>query len=445
MEAVLTALDNTSIVKVGPGRGSLQLGAFGLDELMVAEGELTVVDAESTTAAQACALTIAPAAKLIVDKMELSAKTLQGEGLVEEVNGGRLCYAFGASGSDDTVLYDAIGESWPTLVKTGTNRAIVQLETPMTSDLVVREGTVVFSGRQCTNEWYRWVLKGTYYGGSKQLALGDLCLYPDIEKSECLAKGLVPGTDALTLERGQAVASFATTTTKPSGWESCNLWDVRNLFDDSVYNAVVSRDNLNLAQQNEMVTFRLAEGQNRVGAYLPVNSYLTWHAHPSDWEFQTSVDGLHWTTLDVRSGQRNEASGGNNGGVPFVLKGFLADGAAGLSERATVMVAAGATVDFGAVEGGQVLSKIEVDFSAGGGRIANFRTGAGGTLHLRNVPAGETLSTVAIPLTLEGVSDARNFTTWTIVANGVPVPGRRLVFREGRLMAVPFGLSLIIR
>lgn len=447
---VVFSKGNVNLSKTGAGTALLVQGNEAGDResqigtLTVSSGTLVVRGASADLLCGAT-LTVEAEAELIVDGQQLRVGSITGGGTVTTVNGGKVIYEIDAKGSSDRqVVYDALPSSVGELFKSGSGTMIVQQTAPFDGDLTVTSGAVVFSGRQCTNEWYRWVLKENYYNDSRQLFLGNLYLYPDTDKSESLAKGLKPGTSASALARGQIVASFSTTTTKPSGG-SCNLWDIRNLFDDETYNAVVSASAYKLSTSNQSVTFRLAEGKNRVSCYLPANSYLTWHAHPSAWELQTSADGVNWLTVDARSGVQNSGSGLYNGGVPYPLKGYLADGAAGLSESAKVSVASGASVDFGAVEGGQTVTKLEVDFANGGGAISNFKVGNGGALYLTNVPNNERLSNAVIPVSLVGVENAKNFATWTIFVNGSPRSRRSLAFRGGELVSVPDGACIIVR
>ena len=448
---VVFSKGNVNLSKTGAGTALLVQGNEAGDResrigtLTVSSGTLVVRGASADLLCGAT-LTVEADAELVVDGQKLRVGSISGGGTVTTVNGGKVIYEIDAKGSSDRqVVYDALPSSVGELFKSGSGTMIVQQTAPFDGDLTVTSGAVVFSGRQCTNEWYRWVLKSTYYGGSKQLVLGNLYLYPDAGKSESLAKGVTPGSSAAALARGQVVASFATTTTKPSGMTSCNLWDIRYLFNDAAYDAVISKDSINLAQSNQSVTFRLADGKNRVSCYLPANSYLTWYAHPSAWELQTSADGVNWLTVDARSGVQNSGSGLYNGGVPYPLKGYLADGAAGLSESAKVSVASGASVDFGAVEGGQTVTKLEVDFANGGGAISNFKVGNGGALYLTNVPNNERLSNAVIPVSLVGVENAKNFATWTIFVNGSPRSRRSLAFRGGELVSVPDGVCIIVR
>ncbi|MBR4612764.1 MAG: hypothetical protein IKO40_08615, partial [Kiritimatiellae bacterium] len=75
-----------------------------------------------------------------------------------------LDFAIGGSGAADTVLWDdAALPSGMALVKTGSNRAIVQTAAAIDGDIDVQGGTVVFSGRTCTNEWYRFTFNGSQY------------------------------------------------------------------------------------------------------------------------------------------------------------------------------------------------------------------------------------------------------------------------------------------
>ncbi|MBQ6245318.1 MAG: hypothetical protein IJK04_00520 [Kiritimatiellae bacterium] len=336
--------------------------------------------------------------------------------------------SIGDNGADDTVLWDApfLLEGSP-LVKVGSNRAIVQTASAIGADIDVQGGTMVFSGRTCTNEFYRFVFNGTQYGASSQIAIGDLRLYSGttMNGDEEVAHGigadgnvLSAGTSAPNLGKGQCVASFATTTTKPSGQTSMNLWDLRNAFDNKPYDAVLSANSYYIynGASTQWVAFRMAEGKNRVQSYLPVKSYIIWHWHPSAWLFQTSVDGAYWTTIDVQTGALTDAGYGS---TPFVIKGFLADGAAGFDPAADVKVASGATLDASGVAGGQTLSHLTVDWTAGAGTIRGVTIAQNGVLDLVNVPDGARIGGKTVPVTLSGIANGANFTSWTVRVNGV--------------------------
>ena len=333
--------------------------------------------------------------------------------------------SIGDNGADDTVLWDDpfLLEGAP-LVKVGSNRAIVQTATAIDADIDVQGGTMVFSGRACTNEFYRIVFNGSQYGASSQIAIGDIRVYADAAGTEEIAGGigadgnvLAAGTSAPHLGKGQCVASFATTTTKPDGQTSMNLWDLRNAFDNSEYNAVLSANSYYIynGASTQWVAFRMAEGKNRVQSYLPVKSYITWYWHPNSWLFQTSVDGGYWTTIDAQTGA---LTSDGYGSTPFVVKGFLADGAAGFDASANVKVASGATLDATGVAGGQTLSHLTVDWTAGAGTVKGVTIAQNGVLDLVNVPAGARIGGKTIPVTLSDIANGANFGSWTVRVNG---------------------------
>jgi hypothetical protein len=335
----------------------------------------------------------------------------------------------GDNGSADTIVWDDPGiSSGSALVKVGSNRAIIQTAAAINADIDVQGGTMVFSGRTCTNEFYRFVFNGSQYQSSSQIAIGDLRVYSgttmnaDEEVAHDIGSGgkvLTANTAASSLQPGYCVASFATTTTKPDGQTSMNLWDLRNAFDNSVYNAVLSASTYYIYGNASQVwvAFRMAAGKNRVQSYLPLKSYITWYWHPSAWLFQTSVDGINWQTVDIRTNAISDASK-TYGSTPFVIKGFLADGAAGFDPAANVKVASGATLDATGVAGGQTLSHLTVDWTAGAGTIRGVTIAQNGVLDLVNVPAGARIGGKTVPVTLSGIANGANFGSWTVRVNG---------------------------
>ena len=340
---------------------------------------------------------------------------------------------FGYDGSADSVVWDNPGLSaGAAFVKVGSNRAIVQTATAIGADIDVRGGAMVFSGRTCTNEFYRFYFNGSKYGQKIQIAIGDLRVYSDATGAEEIAQGigadgnvLAANSGASRLARGQCVANFATTTTVPEGQDAKNiiLTDLSEAFDGTTKNAVLSADTyyiFNNASQR-WVAFRMAAGNNRVQSYLPVKSNMTWHWHPSAWKFETSVDGASWQTVDV---QTDAISSSGYGSTPFVIKGFLADNAAGFDSSANVKVASGATLDATGVSGGQTLSHLTVDWTAGAGTIKGVTIAQNGVLDLVNVPANARLGGQNIPVTLSGVANGANLSTWTVRVNGAATTER---------------------
>jgi hypothetical protein len=421
---------NINLLKRGSETNSVSLGSSSLAALRVEAGTL-VVSGTAADTLRATSVSVAAGATLVIDGTTLYAPEISNGGSVERVNGGTLEIAIGANGSADTLVWDALPEG-ADLAKVGSNRAIVQTAAALDSDISVRGGSLVFSGRTCTNEWYRFVFNGSAYSMTTNIVIGELRVYSDTSKAENVAKDIGKGgkvlaanTAASSLNRGYCVASFATASQSELNSllgpkEKANLWDLRNAFDNDNYAAVLSKKKYYIYKNASQVwiAFRMAEGKNRVQCYLPAKaSGITWYLHPSAWEFQTSGDGVTWQTVDTRTGA---VSSGGYGSTPFVIKGFLADGAAGFSPSANVNVAFGATLDARGVAGGQTLSRLTIDMATGAGTIRGVTIAENGVLNLVNVPAGMSLHDVTLPVTLLEVADGRNFSTWSILVNGAP-------------------------
>ena len=421
---------NINLVKRGAETNTVSLGESSLAALRVEAGTL-VVTGTTAELLRAASVTVDEGATLVIERTVVGAGTYSGKGTVETLDGGSLEITFGDDGSADTLIWDEPGlPASSAFIKVGSNRAIVQTDASLARDIDVRGGSLVFSGRTCTNEWYRFLFNGTQYNTSTNIAIGDLRVFSDTNKTENVAKGigsnggvLAAGTNPANLGPGQCCAHFTTMphgSPLPSG-QSANLWDLRNAFDDENYSAVISAEKYyiyNNASQT-WVAFRMASGNNRVQCYLPAKaSGIIWYWHPSAWLFQTSPDGVNWQTVDTRTGAISEANG--YGSTPFVIKGFLADGAEGFDPTANVKVASGATLDASGVAGGQTLSHLTVDMTAGGGAIRGVTIAQNGVLDLVNVPAGLSLHDISIPVSFLEVANGANFTTWTVLVDGQP-------------------------
>ena len=442
---------NINLVKRGAETNIVSLGGSDIAALRVEAGTL-VVTGESGMRLSAASVSVAEGATLVIERTALCTPAFSGDGPVEKMDGGKLEITFGDNGSADTLVWDdpELPDGTP-FIKTGSNRVIVQTEEALGSDIDVRGGMLVFSGRTCTNEWYRFLFNGTQYGQQNQIAIGDLRVFSDTTGAENVAKGigsggniLAAGTDPANLAPGQCVAHFATTTTVPSG-QSANLWDLRNAFDNDAYNAVLSAGTYyiyNNASQT-WIAFRMAAGKNRVQSYLPVKaSGITWYWHPSAWRFETSPDGVNWQTVDTRTGA---ISSSGYGSTPFVIKGFLADGAAGFDPTANVKVASGATLDASGVAGGQTLSHITIDMTAGGGTIRGVTIAANGVFDLVNVPSGTSLYGLTLPVTFADVADGGNFASWTVRVDGVAVRSGVPKLKDGAITFIDGGTIWIMR
>lgn len=439
---------STAIVKKGTGTVSVETGSQQWTSVTVNEGTLRFFDADSSILAKVNAITVGSGAQMQVDTQQLRANSVAGAGAVSEVNGGRLIYGFGASSASDSVVYDSINTAFNSVVKGGSNRAVMQLASTLsTEEFFVDAGSVVFAGRTITNDWWRMVFTGNVYSGNYNVQLGDLRFYSSTACSENVSQGLTPGsgTDASALAKGKVITTFVTSTTKPAG-QSCNLWDIRNAFDNSEYNAVWAPSTTSLASSPKSITWRLAEGRNRVQCYKVISSYITWYLHPNAWRVETSPNGSNWTVVDTRSGQQSSTGGVSLGGTsPYTIKGYVTAGAAGIAASAKLSVASGASIDFANVDGGQTITKIEVDCANGGGTISNFMVGESGVLYLKNVASANKLNNYEVPVTLEGVTAGANFKNWTVFVNGSLNGYRRASWIGGKLVFLPAGTCIILR
>jgi hypothetical protein len=107
-------------------------------------------------------------------------------------------------------------------------------------------------------------------------------------------------------------------------------------------------------------------------------------------------------------------------------------------------VASGATFDASLVTGGQEVSALTVDCSAGGGTLKGVRFASSGTLYLVNVSAGLNLSDYAVPLAFVGASDTGNVSSWTVRVNG-SARTKRVSWRNGGLFLPKLGTVVFVR
>ena len=133
---------------------------------------------------------------------------------------------------------------------------------------------------------------------------------------------------------------------------------------------------------------------------------------------------------------------GNDNPDPFAFQTLRAGG--GMSPTANVKVAAGATLDATLVNGGQEVSSLTVDCTAGGGTLKGVKLASGGTLNLVNLPAGTKLSEYAVPLTFVDAGGTANARTWTVQVDGV-ASRAKLKWQNGGLFVPSAGTIAIFR
>ncbi|MBR2837460.1 MAG: hypothetical protein IKE55_01620 [Kiritimatiellae bacterium] len=128
-----------------------------------------------------------------------------------------------------------------------------------------------------------------------------------------------------------------------------------------------------------------------------------------------------------------------NGGQPYYATNLIPCGVA-FSSAATVSVAADAVLDLSmsATE----IGSLRVD-CAGAGEIRGGAIADAGTVDIVGLP--ENWKAVTLPLTLSGVADVGNFSSWQVSVNGSPKPGCCLLFVGGHLMVQKPGYLLIFQ
>lgn len=183
-----------------------------------------------------------------------------------------------------------------------------------------------------------------------------------------------------------------------------------------------------------VMTFRIPENGREVAGYdLWARRYSSYLYHPRDWTLETSPDGTHWALVDSQTNQRATDNGGtgngrwyhwggnssaaNDNANPYRIVAYRMGG--GIPDSAEVKVMAGATLDASLVSGGQMVSRLTVDCTAGGGTLRGVALAANGTLNLVNIPAGTKLSDYVVPISFATVANTGNANSWTVLVNGV--------------------------
>ena len=155
---------------------------------------------------------------------------------------------------------------------------------------------------------------------------------------------------------------------------------------------------------------------------------------PSDWELQTSPDGVNWTTLDARAGERawelEDVDAGAtklnaqfsftyNNHIPYLFSALRDDWK--FLDFGAVRVDAGATLDVDELKETNIaFNRLAVD-CAGAGTITTFRPAENGRLDVTTVartgPKGLPRRLI-LPLTFGKLVAAENLASWTVYVDG---------------------------
>lgn len=379
--------------------------------------------------------------------------------------------------------------------------------------LHVKEGVLRLGGSACTNAWWRFIAKkasiekrtDTWNGKTlvSTLFLGTIGLFtpsglPSLGVTD--AHGADDPPDAAALAPGwaasrnrwigwgldQARAYFGAdvekdpvlsggTALSPLAFLQCYDDDGLNHYDgtrkeDRVmhwYGTVMFTNRV--LKADDAATWETVYWRARDAARQPVTCYALRrgvnmsakdHPCPSDWELQTSPDGVVWTTLDARAGERawEEGDAGStklnaqysftyNNHIPYLFRARRADWK--FLDFGAVRVDAGATLDVEELDEANIaFNRLAVD-CAGAGTITTFRPAANGRLDVTTVagtgPKGLPRR-LTLPLTFGRLVAAENLASWSVYVDGERSFASAVGVDGGRLaVTTANGTVLILR
>lgn len=164
----------------------------------------------------------------------------------------------------------------------------------------------------------------------------------------------------------------------------------------------------------------------------------------SDWELQSSPDGINWTTMDERSNQTYSAYNEPpymtptfnytyNAHVPYLFSSLRANWR--FDTFGSVEVLAGAILDLSELNPENIaITRLKVDVTAGAGTVRRFVPAANGRLDLTVADASAFRRTV-LPLTVTDVSSEANLSTWSVIVNGEPLSDGYVRLQGDKLVA----------
>lgn len=379
--------------------------------------------------------------------------------------------------------------------------------------LHVKEGVLRLGGSACTNVWWRFIAKkasiekrtDTWNGKTlvSTLFLGTIGLFtpsglPSLGVTDAHGADNPPDADALapgwaaSCNRwigwglNQARAYFGTdiehdpvltggSASSPIYFLKCYGDDGTNHYDgtrqeDYVanwYGTVMFTNRVLKADDPatwETIYWRARDAARQsVTCYAlrrGVNMNAKTHPCPSDWKLETSPDGVVWTTLDARAGERAweiddagstklnaQYSFTYNNHIPYLFRALRADWK--FLDFGAVRVDAGATLDVEELhEANIAFNRLAVD-CAGAGTITTFRPAANGRLDVTTVagtgPKGLPRR-LTLPLTFGRLIAAENLASWSVYVDGERSFASAVGVDGGRLaVTTANGTVLILR
>lgn len=378
------------------------------------------------------------------------------------------------------------------------------------AQLHVREGVLRLGGTACTNHYWRFIVKkasiekrtDTQNGKTLEstLFLGTLGLStPSGLPSLGTMSGLSSHPDPSELAEGRVASKNAYVYWGPT--QGRTYFELPDSANDPVLGGASANDPRHFLQSYASFTSNLYDGTdtasrllywhtgmmftNQVlkvddpstwetiywrlesGAKMPISSYSLQrlantsfgrHPIPADWELQSSSDGINWTTMDERSGERpwEDIDAGStklnasyyftyNNHVPYLFKSLNAGWK--FLDFGTVSVAAGATLETSdLLDANIAFNALSVD-CAGAGTITKFRPAAVGRLEVKTLAgtgAKGLPGTLTLPLTLGSILDAENLAGWKVYVDGEFSPASFVQIVEGRLVVSTANGTLIL-
>ena len=377
--------------------------------------------------------------------------------------------------------------------------------------LHVKEGVLRLGGSACTNAWWRFIAKkasiekrtDTWNGKTlvSTLFLGSLGLFTpsglpslgvtgahgadDPPDAAALAPGWVASRNRWTVwspDRGKAYFGMDHDPVLTGGGAYSPLAFLQCYGDDGTnhYDGTREEDRVTYWYGTVMFTNRVLKADDaatwetvywraRDAARQPVTCYALRrgvnmtakdYPCPSDWELQTSPDGVVWTTLDARAGERawEEGDAGStklnaqysftyNNHIPYLFRALRADWK--FLDFGAVRVDAGATLDVEELDEANIaFNRLAVD-CAGAGTITTFRPAANGSLDVTTVagtgPKGLPRR-LTLPLTFGRLVAAENLASWTVYVDGERSFASAVGVDGGRLaVTTANGTVLILR
>ena len=440
-----------------------------ISSLELREGTVLVKPDTAGTTVKVGKLRIYSGATLTVDGciLEADAADIGLSATLTCVNGGRLRISVAAN---TTNVMDAASWSGGSLEKTGAGTVGLGTDTALAlTGFNVAEGTLRLGRLGVTNRFWRVSIKRTNNGG--KLALGPFRLYDrdnNMTDGGTYNGGDGNGTYTDKSSAGITASQLAAkqficsrTDYEPNRNQSgSNYRPPYAMFGSSTVFSCMFVNAPSPSVDNPaswvVMTYRIPDTYAVTHGYDPKSQWEGVNNHPGTWSIESSPDGTDgsWELVDERSGQaaangQTWYHGGNNGTSgnpsswdPYTFQSLRRGG--GISPAANVQVAAGATLDATLVDGGQAVSSLTVDYTAGGGTLKGVKFAAGGTLNLVNVPAGTKLSEYAVPLTFEGAGDTSNARTWSVQVDGV-ANRAKLKWQNGGLFVPSAGTIVTFR